>query len=154
MSVIGPVVQLHRRHRVREVTGITSCYTGEATARGAYIDASIAHVIDRLNRLGYLTNYSCSGLPEDHGGVDESMFAYISFQKRIDPSLAERVMVVGFSPAFGNVMYAAKHRVGKIVPGPDGWPVNENGQRLTPQVLRTMWRRLRRLLTTLPQTPR
>ncbi len=48
----------------------------------AWVDASIADLLVLLNRNGFKTNYSCSGLSEDHGGeIFPRSQGYIAFDK-------------------------------------------------------------------------
>ena len=52
--------------RVQRVDGIKAFYDWEGDDTYAAVDAGIASIIDMLNRKGYKTWVSCSGLPEDH----------------------------------------------------------------------------------------
>lgn len=84
-----PYEGAHHRVRGSLVTGLT-CPAHYADSEGRLrIDATIAGLIVKLNRAGYSTEFSCSGLPEDH---EEDMLdcftrmAYIAFQ-RYEPAL-------------------------------------------------------------------
>ncbi len=69
------------RHRISLVAGISPppfAHSEWWIDGQAVIDASIAPLIARLNRCGYVTEFCCSGAPEDHEGDNESA-AYIQF---------------------------------------------------------------------------
>jgi hypothetical protein len=54
----------------------------------AFIDKSLIKIIKTLNKLGYTTEYCCSGLYQDHLNTNFSC-GYISFLKNLKPSKKE-----------------------------------------------------------------
>jgi hypothetical protein len=107
LSISAPFWQVEKwthswRHRVCLIEGLT-CIQGQTHYNGStptaiVVDATIAPIVLRLNELGHTTQFSCSGLKEDHddprwGHFDGTHWAYLAFDQ-CDPTLAPRGVVV------------------------------------------------------------
>ena len=55
------------------------------------IDKSIVWHINKLNELGYKTEFSCSGLDRDHTFKNPTSGAYISFVANLAPKLEQDI---------------------------------------------------------------
>lgn len=87
------------KSRVLNVTGIASFYDNQGNENNALVDASIAPLIDLMNKKGFKTWVSCSGLPEDHSGDDfhiTGASAYIGFNSRDIKILQPIFQTAGF----------------------------------------------------------
>jgi len=83
--------------RVQRVDGIKAFYDWEGDNTHAAVDAGIAPIIDLLNRKGYKTWVSCSGLPEDHPDQPNAFrHAYIGYKCEDFDTMESILIEAGF----------------------------------------------------------
>ena len=69
----------HMKNRVSVIYGLSS---------GPAVDVSIADLVLRMNEVGLVTNFCCSGLNKDHRGQPGQVAGYISFVHPVPKALA------------------------------------------------------------------
>ncbi len=85
------------RHRISLVAGISPppfAHSEWWIDGQAVIDASIAPLIATLNEHGFVTEFCCSGLPDDHTEHPHGSAAYIQFSTPLPPELTPSGVVV------------------------------------------------------------